>query len=115
MGNMQQMAWAEAVSSGDVALESALMASFQGNFYPPLDLMLVAPTAEAIRAAAPLLYEPEALHDLAIVLPDGLRTRPRAAEYDEDAEHWFVRVIDLIDATRAWPFVEALADGDGNG
>jgi hypothetical protein len=111
MGNMQQEAWAEVVAEGSATLEMVLSASFAGNFYPPLDQGLVAPTAEAIRAAATCLYEPEELHDLSIVLPDGLSMRPRAAEYDEDTEHWFVRVTDLLDATRAWPFVQPIADG----
>lgn len=108
MGNMQQMGWAEAVSSGGVALEGALMASFQGNFYPPLDLGLVGPTAEAIRAAVPFLYEPEELHGTWVTLPDGLHMLPRDAVQD-DAGTWVVRVVDLIEATRAWSFVEALA------
>ena len=115
MGNMQQMGYAEAVADGLASLEHALSASFGSNFYPPLDQGLVAPTAEAVRLAAPVLYEPEALHDLSVSLPDGLRMYPRAAEPNEDGV-WTVRVVDLIEATRSWPFVEALAeeapDGD---
>lgn len=111
MGNMQQMGYAEGVAEGWASLEMALSASFASNFYPPLDQGLVAPTAEAIRAAVPFLYEPEELHDLSVSLPDGLRMYPRSAEPNDDGV-WTVRVVDLIEATRAWVFVEALAESE---
>lgn len=107
MGNIVAIGVAEAVADGEVELRKALGYHLTGNFFPALPGEYVEPLVEAVLIVAHRVEDDE---DELITLPVGLNPVPRTAEYDEDAERWTISATELVEACRAWSFVEAVLE-----
>lgn len=72
MGNLQALAWAEAVTEGEVPLGLALQAHLTGNFFPPLPAAYVTPVLAALAAVE------AGEEDRPIAIDPAINPQPRA-------------------------------------
>jgi len=98
MGRMTTEALADSIIEGEIKFERGIGLHLSSNFYPPLPVGYVKPLAEAIQA----VWEDDGAR--LVALPD-VPLLPRSAEKVEGV--WHVDAESLVDACKAWPFVDS--------
>lgn len=105
MGNLYTTDLADAATDGSLDLKKAIGFHLTTNFFPALPGDYIEPLVDAVERVAEGYG-----YDL-IALPEGINPRPRKAEYDVNDEVWVISADWLVDALHAWPFVDAVLEG----